>query len=84
VEHFERRQVRVDGGHAAHIKSKNVPGRNTDMNDAMWIDDLLSCGRFKASFVPEQAIQELRSLLRSRKQLTREQTWHVQRTQKTL
>jgi transposase len=67
---------------AAHIK--NVPGRKTDMNDAMWIADLLACGLIRASFVPEQEIQELRSLLRTRKQLTREQTRHVQRTQKTL
>jgi transposase len=67
---------------AAHIK--NVPGRKTDMNDAMWIADLVSCGLVKASFVPEQEIQELRSLLRARKQLTREQTSHVQRIQKTL
>jgi len=67
---------------AAHIK--NVPGRKTDMNDAMWIADLVSCGLIKASFVPEQEIQELRSLLRTRKQLTREQTSHVQRIQKTL
>jgi transposase len=66
----------------AHIK--NVPGRKTDMNDAMWIADLLSCGLIRASFVPEQEIQELRSLLRARKQLTREQTRHVQRIQKTL
>ena len=57
---------------AAHIK--NVPGRKTDMNDAMWNADLLSCGLIKASFVPEQEIQQLRSLLRARKQLTREQT----------
>jgi transposase len=67
---------------AAHIK--NVPGRKTDMNDAMWIADLVSCGLIKASFVPQQEIQELRSLLRARKQLTREQTSHVQRIQKTL
>jgi transposase len=67
---------------AAHIK--NVPGRKTDMNDAMWIADLLSCGLIRASFVPEQEIQELRSLLRARKQLTREQTSHLQRIQKTL
>jgi transposase len=67
---------------AAHIK--NMPGRKTDMNDAMWIADLVSCGLIKASFVPKQAIQELRSLLRTRKQLTREQTRHVQRIQKTL
>ncbi len=67
---------------AAHIK--NVPGRKTDMNDAMWIADLLACGLIRGSFVPDQAFQELRALLRTRKQLTREQTRHVQRLQKTL
>jgi transposase len=67
---------------AAHIK--NVPGRKTDLNDAMWIADLLACGLIKASFVPEEAMQELRSLLRTRKQLGREQTRHIQRIQKTL
>jgi len=67
---------------AAHIK--NVPGRKTDMNDAMWIADLLACGLIKASFVPSEDIQELRSLTRTRKQLVREQTRHVQRIEKTL
>src|SRR6516225_243504 len=67
---------------AAHIKQ--VPGRKTDMNDAMWIADLLACGLIRASFVPEEEIQELRSLTRTRKQLVREQTRHVQRLQKTL
>ena len=67
---------------AAHIK--NVPGRKTDLNDAMWIADLLACGLIKPSFVPEEDMQELRSLLRTRKQLGREQTRHVQRIQKTL
>lgn len=67
---------------AAHIK--NVPGRKTDINDAMWIADLVACGLIKASFVPNEQIQELRSLLRARKQLTREQTRHIQRLQKTL
>ena len=67
---------------AAHIK--NVPGRKTDVNDAMWIADLAACGLIKASFVPQEAIPELRSLLRARKQLTREQTSHVQRIQETL
>jgi transposase len=50
----------------------------------MWIADLAACGLIKASFVPEEAIQELRSLLRARKQLVREQVSHVQRIQKTL
>jgi transposase len=36
---------------AAHIK--NVPGRKTDMNDAMWIADLVACGLIRASFVPD-------------------------------
>jgi transposase len=67
---------------AAHIR--NVPGRKTDMNDAMWIADLMACGLIKASFVPEEGLQELRSLMRTRKQLVREQTRHVQRIQKTL
>ena len=67
---------------AAHIK--NVPGRKTDMNDAMWIADLLACGLIKASFVPEEDVEELRSLTRTRKQLVREQTRHAQRIQRTL
>jgi hypothetical protein len=50
----------------------------------MWIADLVACGLIRASFVPEEEIQALRSVLRARKQLTREQTSHVQRLQKTL
>jgi transposase len=67
---------------AAHIK--NVPGRKTDMNDATWIADLVSFGLIKASFIPDAQIQQLRSLLRERKQLGHEQTRYVQRMQKTL
>src|SRR5271166_3485750 len=67
---------------AAHIK--NVPGRKTDVNDATWIADLVAFGLIKASFVPGEKIQELRSLMRARKQLVREQTRHIQRIQKTL
>jgi len=67
---------------AAHIK--NVPGRKTDMNDGMWIADLLACGLIKGSFVPDEEVQHLRALTRTRKQLVREQTRHVQRIEKTL
>ena len=67
---------------AAHIK--NVPGRKTDVNDATWIANLLACGLIRGSFVPSEEIQQLRTLLRARKQLTREQTSHTQRIQKTL
>ena len=67
---------------AAHIK--NVPGRKTAINDAMWIADLAAFGLLRASFVPAESQQELRSLMRTRKQLSREQTRHVQRLQRTL
>src|SRR5215831_3819580 len=67
---------------AAHIKA--VPGRKTDMNDAMWIADLVACGLIRPSYVPGERQAELRSLLRTRKQLCREQASHVQRIQKTL
>lgn len=65
-----------------HIKT--VPGRKTDVNDATWIADLLAHGLIRASFVPEPAIQELRALMRTRRQLVREQASHTQRLQKTL
>ena len=67
---------------AAHVK--NVPGRKTDVNDATWLADLLAHGLVRASFVPEKPLQELRSLLRTRKQLVREKAQHVQRIEKTL
>jgi transposase len=63
---------------------KNVPGRKTDVNDATWLSELLAHGLVQASFVPQPAIQELRGLLRTRKQLVREKASHVQRVQKTL
>jgi transposase len=67
---------------AAHVK--NVPGRKTDVADAVWLADLLTHGLIRPSFVPETPTQELRALLRTRKQLVREQASHVQRLQKTL
>jgi transposase len=67
---------------AQHVK--NVPGRKTDVNDATWLADLLAHGLIRASFVPDAQTQEQRGLLRTRKQLTRERTSHVQRLQKTL
>ena len=63
---------------------RNIPGRKSDVKDAVWIADLLAHGLLRASFVPREKIQELRDLTRSRKQLTREITRHTQRIQKTL
>ena len=67
---------------AAHVK--NVPGRKTDVNDAMWLADLLAHGLIRASFVPPVAVQELRTLTRTRKQFVRERASHAQRIEKVV
>jgi len=67
---------------AAHIK--NVPGRKTDVKDATWIADLLAHGLIRGSFVPPTPIQDLRALMRTRKQLVREAARNTQRIQKAL
>lgn len=67
---------------AQHIR--NVPGRKTDVNDAMWIADLLAHGLIRGSFVPPAQIQELRDLTRTRKQFVREIAQHSLRIQKVL
>jgi len=67
---------------AAHVK--NVPGRKTDANDAAWLADLMAHGLIKASFVPDEPTQQMRDLLRTRKQFVRERSSHIQLIQKTL
>jgi len=67
---------------AAHVK--NVPGRKTDVSDAAWLAELMAHGLIRASFVPDAQTQELRALLRTRKQLVRERTRHIQRIHKAL
>jgi transposase len=63
---------------------KNMPGRKSDVADAAWLADLLAHGLIRPSFVPDAPTQAMRALLRTRKQLVREQASHVQRLQKTL
>ena len=67
---------------AAHVK--NVPGRKTDVKDAEWLADLLAHGLIRSSFVPPKPVQQMRDLTRTRKQLAREMTRHVQRIHKVL
>jgi transposase len=67
---------------AAHVK--NVPGRKTDVDDATWLADLLAHGLIRPSFVPPAAVQQLRTLTRTRKQFVRERAAHVQRIDKIL
>src|ERR1700693_1156077 len=55
---------------AAHVK--NVPGRKTDVNDATWLADLMAHGLIRPSFVPDEPTQQMRDLLRTRKQRSEE------------
>jgi len=69
VWHVLEGHVELVLANAAHIK--NVPGRKSDVNDAVWIADLLAHGLIRSSLVPPTSIQELRDLTRTRKQLRR-------------
>lgn len=67
---------------AKHVR--NLPGRKTDVSDAVWLADLLAHGLIRGSFVPPLPIQDLRDLTRTRKQLRQEMSRHVLRIQKIL
>jgi hypothetical protein len=60
------------------------PGRKTDVNDLVWIAQLLEHGLSRPSFVPPAPIRELRDLTRYRKLLIQERTRHANRLHKVL
>jgi transposase len=63
---------------------KRVPGRKTDVQDAEWLAQLLQCGLLRGSFVPPQAIRELRDLTRHRARLEQQRTAIANRIHKLL
>lgn len=67
---------------AHHVK--NLPGRKTDVNDAVWLAQLLECGLLRGSFVAPPVIARLRDLTRYRKKLVEDRAREVQRVQKAL
>jgi transposase len=62
----------------------NVPGRKTDVADAIWICELVEHGLVRPSFVPPRPIRELRDLTRYRRAVTDERGREVQRLHKVL
>ena len=64
--------------------ARNVPGRKTDVSDAMWLADLGAHGLVGASFVPPEPIRVLRDLTRARTVITRARTKEIQRLEKLL
>ena len=67
---------------AAHIKQ--VPGRKTDVQDCVWIAQLLEHGLLRGSFVPPAPIRDLRDLTRYRKALIHDRTRVANRLHKAL
>jgi transposase len=62
----------------------NVPGRKTDVADAVWICELVEHGLVRPSFVPPRPIRQLRDLTRYRRAVIEERGREVQRLHKIL
>ena len=67
---------------AQHVK--NVPGRKTDMADAVWLADVVAHGMIRPSMVPPPLIRELRDLTRYRKTQIDARAREIQRLEKVL
>jgi transposase len=64
--------------------ARNISGRKTDENDAMWIQKLHSCGLLPSSYLPESEQEALRTLVRFRRSLVQDGSRHINRIQKAL
>jgi transposase len=67
---------------ARHVEK--VPGRKTDVQDCVWLAQLLEHGLLRGSFVPPPPLRELRDLTRYRKVLIQDRTREVNRLHKVL
>jgi transposase len=65
-------------------QTKNVSGRKTDEDDAMWIQKLHSCGLLKSSYLPDDEQEALRTLVRYRHTLVQDCSRFKNRMQKSL
>src|SRR5271170_898600 len=61
-----------------------VPGRKTDVEDCQWIQTLHSHGLLQSSYRPSEEIGQLRTIVRQKAVLVREQADWVRRMQKCL
>lgn len=67
---------------AAHLK--HVPGHKTDVQDCIWIAQVLEHGLLRGSFVPPAPLRELRELTRYRATLVQDRTRAANRLHKAL
>ena len=79
---LEARGIEVHLVNAQHVH--HVPGRKSDVLDCQWLQYLHSVGLLRASFRPEHAVCEIRSLMRHRQNLVEMACVHVQHMHKSL
>jgi transposase len=79
---LEARGIEVHLVNAQHVH--HVPGRKSDVLDCQWLQYLHSVGLLRASFRPEHAVCEIRSLMRHRENLVQMACVHVQHMHKSL
>ncbi|MGL5827475.1 MAG: IS110 family transposase [Nocardioides sp.] len=65
-------------------QARQIPGRKTDVADAVWLADLAAHGLLRGSFVPPPPIRELKDLVRARTTLVRLRGQEAQRLEKLL
>jgi transposase len=64
---------------------KHLPGRGkSDREDCVWLCKLNERGMLRRSFVPPEAVRDLRSLTRTRSRLAQDQVRHQNRVEKIL
>jgi len=81
-EMLEARGLEVLLVNARHVK--NVPGRKTDVHDAVWLQQLHQHGLLRGSFRPAPTLAALRAYLRHRERLLEYAAAHIQHMQKAL
>jgi len=79
---LEAAGVRLTLANPAHIRA--IPGHKTDRRDARWIADLHRHGLVPTSFVPSQAMRQLRDLTRLRMKVVQDHTRVVGRLEAVL
>ena len=63
---------------------KNVTGRKTDEDDAMWLQKLHSCGLLRSAYLPDNEQEALRTVVRYRHTLVQDCSRFKNRMQKSL
>ena len=65
-------------------QARQIPGRKTDVADAVWLAELAAHGLLHGSFVPPKPIRDLKDLVRTRTTLVRLRGEEAQRLEKLL